>query len=75
MGLDLADSDDGSLRLRVDILIRCDHYWDLVTGSVCRTEKGSTAIHTKLGLVLSGSTLQYTTMLCVSTHTITTHLL
>ena len=32
VGLDLADSDDGSSHLPVDILIGCDHYWDLVTG-------------------------------------------
>ena len=35
-GLDLADSADGSSCLPVDILIGCDYYWDLVTGSICR---------------------------------------
>ena len=75
MGLDLADSDEGSSHLPVDVLIGCDHYWDLVTGSVCRTEKGPTAIHTKLGWVLFGPALQSSAMLCSSTHTTTTHLL
>ena len=75
MGLDLADSDDGSSRILVDVLISCDHYWDLVTGSVCRTEKGSTAIHTKLGWVLSGPGSPSSSMLCSSTHITTTHLL
>jgi hypothetical protein len=56
MSLDLADSADGGTRLPVDILVGCDHYWDLhvVTGSICRGEKGPTAIHTKLD---SGPTL------------------
>ena len=34
MGLDLADSADGSSHLPVDILIGSDYYWDLVMGSV-----------------------------------------
>lgn len=56
MSLDLADSADANSRLPVDVLIGCDHYWELVTGSICRSEKGPTAIHTKLGWVLSGPT-------------------
>ena len=75
IGLDLADSDDGSSRLPVDILIGCDHYWDLVTGSISRSENGPTAIHTKLGWVLSGPALSASSMLCSSTHITTTHLL
>ena len=54
MGLDLADYSDGATSLHVDLLIGSDYYWDLVTGSVCRGEGGLTAIHTKLGWVLSG---------------------
>ena len=72
MGLDLADSADGNSCLPVDILIGSDYYWDLVTGSICRSEKGPTAIHTKLGWVLSGPTLSTSSVLCSST---TTHLL
>ena len=49
--LDLADSAELDSRLPVDILIGCDHYWDLVTG---RGKDGLVAIHTKLGWVLSG---------------------
>ena len=54
VGLDLADFSESSSCLSVDLLVGCDHYWDLVMGSICRGEKGPTAIHTKLGWVLSG---------------------
>ena len=47
--LDLADSAELDSRLLVDILIGCDHYWDLVTGDICRGNDGLVAIHTKLG--------------------------
>jgi len=73
--LDLADSADGRSRLPVDILVGCDYYWELVTGSICRGAKGPTAIHTKLGWVLSGPTqpteLAMNSAACVAT----THLL
>ena len=59
----------------MDILIGCDHYWDLVTGSISRSENGPTGIHTKLGWVLSGPALSAGSMLCSSTHITTTHLL
>ena len=36
------------------MLIGSDYYWELVTGGVSRGAQGPTAIHTKLGLVLSG---------------------
>ena len=75
MGLDLADSTDGGSHLPVDILIGCDYYWDLIMGSICRTEKRPTAIHTKLGWVLSGPTLSSNCVLCSSTSILTTHLL
>ena len=52
-----ADYSDGRSTLQVDVLIGCDYYWELVTGNVCRSEHGATAIHTKLGWVLSGPTL------------------
>ena len=70
MCLDLADPTDGTSQLPVDLLIGCDYYWDLVTGSICRTESGPTAIHTKLGWVLSGPTLSSGS---TRTHTATTH--
>ena len=54
VNLEFADSAEGSAYLPVDMLIGCDHYWDLVTGSICRSEKGPTAIGTKFGWVLSG---------------------
>ena len=49
--LELADWADQGSRLEVDILIGSDYYWDFVTGPVTC---GPTAIHTKLGWVLSG---------------------
>ena len=75
--LDLADSGsaDGNSHLPVDILIGSDYYWNLVTGSVCRSEKGHTAIHTNLGWVLSSPTLSHSAVLCSSTYITTTHLL
>ena len=53
-GMDLADCSDGSAALHIDVLIGSDYYWDLVTGSICKGDGGLTAIHTKLGWVLSG---------------------
>ena len=73
--LDVADSADGNSHLPVDILIGSDYYWDLVTGSICCSEKGHTAIHTKLGWVLSGPILSSSAVLCSSTYIATTHLL
>ena len=52
-GLDLADHSDGNGSLQVDMLIGSDYYWDIVTGSICKIEGGPTAVHTKLGWVLS----------------------
>lgn len=54
MELDLADNADRASSLPVDLLIGSDYYWDLVTGGICRGRGGLTAIHTKLGWVLSG---------------------
>ena len=48
-GLDFADYSDGKSGLLVEVLIGSDCYWELVTGIVCRSECGPTAIHTKLG--------------------------
>ena len=75
-GLDLADATDGPERLPIDALIGCDQYWNLVTGSICRGKEGPTALHTKLGWVLSGATVHgYRTtssLACnVSTHSLT----
>lgn len=73
--LELADSADGSSYLPVDILVGCDYYWDLVTGSVCRGVQGPTAIHTKLGWVLSGPTQSSEAMVQSAACVVTTHLL
>ena len=53
-GLNLADHCTGDNDVAVDILVGSDHYWNLVSGRVIRGEDGPTAIHTKLGWVLSG---------------------
>ena len=73
--LELADSADGNSHLPVDLLIGCDYYWDLVTGSICRGVQGPTAIHTKLGWVLSGPTHCPEAMVNSVAGVVTTHLL
>ena len=52
--LELADPCHGDENLEVDILIGADQYYQLVTGEVIYQHNGPTAIHTKLGWVLSG---------------------
>ena len=52
--LELADSSLGDDNLEVDILIGSDQYYKLVTGEVIQQCNGLTAIHTRLGWVLSG---------------------
>ena len=70
----MADHSNGKSGLQVDLLIGTDYYWDLVTGSVCRLESGLTAIHTKMGWVLSEPMSNETTV--GSTNLITnTHML
>ena len=54
VGLELADCSTSDSIMPVDVLIGSDYYWALVTGSVCRGASGPTAVHTKLGWVLSG---------------------
>ena len=77
VGLDLADFSESSSCLPVDLLVGCDNYWDLVTGSICRGEKGPTAVHTtcKLGWVLSGSAVYTSAMLCSTACVTSTHTL
>ena len=73
-GLEFADYSDGKSSLQVDVLIGSDYYWELVTGSVCRSEQGPTAIHTKLGWVLSGPMPSTSDSRC-SANLVTTHVL
>lgn len=75
MKLDLADSAESDSRLPIDVLVGCDYYWDLVTGSICRGVTGPTAIHTKLGWVLSGPTPSSKSVSHSSACVVTTHLL
>ena len=50
----------------MDILIGSDYYWELVTGSVCRSVDRPTAVHTKLGWVLSGPALASSHSQCLA---------
>ena len=52
--LELADSSRVGEELQIDALIGSDHYWQLVTGQIIQGDSGPTAIHTRLGWVLSG---------------------
>ena len=52
--LELADSSRVGEELQIDALIGSDHYWQLATGKVIQGQSGPTAIHTRLGWVLSG---------------------
>ena len=73
LGLELADSADVSDVLEVDVLIGSDSYWDLATGRIIRGEGGPTAIHTKVGWVLSGPVDQpegTANLVVASTHTL-----
>ena len=51
--LELAD-DLTNQSTTIDVLIRSDYYWALVTGEVLRTNGGPTAVSSKLGWLLSG---------------------
>ena len=53
-GLKLADFCTEGETLGVDILVGSDYYWKLVTGHTIKGAQGPTAVHTKLGWVLSG---------------------
>ena len=70
--LDIADYSCGTEQLEVDMLIGSDHYWKLVTGKLISRSDGPTAVHTRLGWVLSGPVegLQSQNVSCnlVSTH-------
>ena len=70
--MELADYCSGDNTLDIDILIDCDHHWDLVTGDVIRKDNGPIAVHTKLGWVLSGPvedfSVQGTLVNLVATH-------
>ena len=54
VGLELADSAEMSDVIEIDVLIGSDMYWDFVSGEVIRGDCGPTAIHTKVGWILSG---------------------
>ena len=56
------------------MLIGSDYYWDLVTGSICKGDGGLTAVHTKLGWVLSGPASAQDSVQCLM-NLIITHVL
>ena len=68
-GLDFADYLDGKSSLQVDRL----YFWELVIGSVCRSEYGTMVIHTRLGWVLC-PTLATSSSQCL-TNLVTTNVL
>ena len=73
IGLNLADSAEVSDVLEIDVLVGLDSYWNIVTGQVIRGDFGPTAIHTKVGWILSGPATQseFTVNLtCASSHTL-----
>ena len=53
-GLELADSPDTSDIPEVDVLIGSTRYWNSVTQRVIRGDNGPTAIHVRVGWILSG---------------------
>ena len=53
-GIHLDDYSKGAEAAEGDILIGSDQYWQIVTGEVRRGESGPTALHTRMGWVLSG---------------------
>lgn len=70
-GLELADPGVDGGDVQIDLLIGCDHYWEIVTGRVVRGTNGPTAIETRLGWVLSGPAedpREDTTISFVTTH-------
>ena len=71
LGLELADFSTTKGSLPIDVLIGADWYWELVTGNVCRGVDGPTAIHTKLGWVLSGPSSHNELALCAVNLSIT----
>ena len=66
IGLELADSADISDALEMDVLIGSDMYWSLVTGRITEGDNRPTAIHTKVGWVLSGPVDQQGVMVNLS---------
>lgn len=52
--LNLPDHSDRNSSFYIDMLIGSDYYRDLVTGNVCRSDEGFTAVNIKLGWVLRG---------------------
>ena len=73
--LEVADTTVSASKLRVDILVGADNYWEFVTGVVSNGTGGLTAIHTKLGWVLTGPVEVSNSPSLLSSTLITTHAL
>lgn len=72
-GLTLADDCEGEAD--IDILVGADQYWNLVTYGLIRGDSAPTAMHSKLGWVLSGL-VNYQVLLSSATVNLTiTHVL
>lgn len=72
--LELADASDGSRPMEVNLLIRSDHYWRLMTGEIRRGDNGPVTLHTRFGWVLSGP-MAATSQEMSAVNLITTHTL
>ena len=70
--LEFSDYSQGDSDLKVDILVGLDQYWKLVTGKIIHCPNGPTAVHTRLGWVLSGP-VQGSSLVTSSVNLITTH--
>ena len=73
ISLKLADSSDGETKMRIDVLIGADFYWDFVTKVVIRSDDGPVAVKTSLGWVLSGKMIGREVM--TSTNLISAHVM
>ena len=74
LGLTLVDySANETDGVVVDILIGVDQYWNFVTGNIVKGVRGPTAIHTKLGWVLSGPVQGTVTEQRQSSNLVVTH--
>ncbi|CAB4016444.1 Hypothetical predicted protein, partial [Paramuricea clavata] len=72
----LADSgSNGQEPSDIDMLIRADFFWHIVSGKVIRGEHGPIAMETKLGYVLSGPVTTPHTSDDIVANFLTTHLL
>ena len=54
-GLEMADNNDVSTELDIQVLVGANYYWDFVTGKIKRCGNGLVAVHSILGWLLNGA--------------------